>query len=96
MRSLIGPALGFALVVMAGVVWAAPADIDADRLREHVRYLASEELQGRLTGTRGEELATAYVADQFESWALNRPATTAPGSRASTSPPASRSGGATG
>jgi hypothetical protein len=71
MRSLIGPALGFALAVMTGVACAAPADIDADRLRDHVRYLVSEELQGRLTGTRGEELATAYVADQFEKLGLD-------------------------
>ncbi len=38
-----------------------PAD-----LRMHVNYLASEALEGRRTGTRGEQLATAYVAAVFE------------------------------
>ena len=39
------------------------ADIrDAD-LRQHITYLASDELGGRLTGTEGERLATQYFAD---------------------------------
>ncbi|HYF36988.1 MAG TPA: M28 family peptidase [Prosthecobacter sp.] len=38
-----------------------PAD-----LRQHVTYLASDELDGRLTGTEGERLATQYVADAFK------------------------------
>jgi hypothetical protein len=40
-------------------------EIRAADLRIHVEALASEEMEGRLTGTRGEELATAYVADWF-------------------------------
>lgn len=44
----------------------------ADRdIRTHVQYLASEALQGRLTGTEGERLATAYVARVFESLGLD-------------------------
>jgi len=39
------------------------ADIrDAD-LKQHITYLASDELGGRLTGTDGEKLATQYFAD---------------------------------
>jgi hypothetical protein len=34
-------------------------------MRQHVSYLASDELEGRLTGTQGEKLATQYVADVF-------------------------------
>lgn len=41
-------------------------DITADDLRQHVTYLASDEMDGRLTGTRGEKLATQYVADVFQ------------------------------
>jgi Tol biopolymer transport system component len=37
-----------------------PAD-----MRQHVTYLASDALTGRLTGTEGELLATQYVADTF-------------------------------
>ena len=43
----------------------APA-FSADDLRSHVEYLCRKELAGRLTGTRGERLATAYVAAYFE------------------------------
>ncbi len=39
------------------------AEITAEDMRQHVTYLASDELDGRLTGTEGERLATQYVAD---------------------------------
>ncbi len=47
----------------------APAIAEPD-LKAHVDYLASSELQGRLTGTEGERLATAYAAAAFEKWGL--------------------------
>ena len=46
------------------------AAIDADDLRRHVEILASEEMEGRLTGTPGERMATAYVASAFEALGL--------------------------
>ncbi|MDB6138227.1 MAG: ywaD 2, partial [Verrucomicrobiaceae bacterium] len=39
------------------------AEITPADMRQHVTYLASDELEGRLTGTPGEKLATQYVAD---------------------------------
>jgi hypothetical protein len=47
----------------------APA-IRAEDLRSHVSYLASEPLQGRLTGSPGERRATAYLASYFQSLGL--------------------------
>ena len=41
-----------------------PAFSEDDMLK-HITLLASEELQGRLTGTEGERLATEYVAGMF-------------------------------
>lgn len=41
------------------------ADITPADMKQHVTYLASDELEGRLTGTNGEKLATQYVADAF-------------------------------
>ena len=41
------------------------AEITAADMKQHVTYLASDELEGRLTGTSGEKLATQYVADVF-------------------------------
>ncbi|MFA6235546.1 MAG: M28 family peptidase [Bacteroidota bacterium] len=39
--------------------------ITADELREHVRYLASDALQGRRPGVPGCDEAAAYIRDQF-------------------------------
>jgi Zn-dependent M28 family amino/carboxypeptidase len=44
---------------------AALADVSGDRMRAHVKYLASDQLEGRGVGTRAEKLATEYIAAQF-------------------------------
>lgn len=44
--------------------------IREEDLRQHLEYLASEELQGRLTGTPGEVAATEHVAAYFKKWGL--------------------------
>jgi hypothetical protein len=50
---------------------AAPAeDAAADRVRGHVQFLASDELEGRDTGSRGFAVAAQYVAAQFTSLGL--------------------------
>lgn len=56
--------------VMAPDVSTTAADINPADLRQHVTYLASDELEGRLTGTDGEMLATQYVADVFQGLGL--------------------------
>src|SRR5262245_26604016 len=45
-------------------------DIRADDLSHHISILASEEMDGRLTGTDGERRATDYVASVFASLGL--------------------------
>jgi aminopeptidase YwaD len=42
-----------------------PADIQS-RLTAHVRYLASDELEGRKMGTEGNEKAAHYIANYFK------------------------------
>src|SRR4029453_1030346 len=54
---------------------AAERAITADSIRAHVRFLASDLLEGRGPGTRGDALAQAYIAAQFEALGL-RPAGT--------------------
>jgi len=44
--------------------------IEAADARRHVEYLASKELEGRFTGTKGARKASRYVADQFSSYGL--------------------------
>ena len=46
---------------------AAPATaVRPEALRAHMGFLASDLLEGRRTGTRGYDLAAAYVAARFE------------------------------
>src|SRR5580700_5460449 len=55
----------FGLVLLVTVVaWSQP-DISGERMRAHVKFLASDLLEGRGVGTRGGELATEYIASQF-------------------------------
>ncbi|MCA9414518.1 MAG: PD40 domain-containing protein, partial [Candidatus Omnitrophica bacterium] len=44
--------------------------IDVQDLRQHIEYLASEELEGRMTGTMGEKFATKYAETVFKSLGL--------------------------
>lgn len=39
----------------------------SDRLRKHITYLASDELEGRKAGTKGDSLAATYIRDKFRS-----------------------------
>jgi hypothetical protein len=78
--------LVFALTVglLAGAAYSAPqipeaaeraeAAIDADDLRAHLRFLASDELQGRGTGHTGNQVAELYLATAFERLGLARAA----------------------
>ena len=46
------------------------AEPDLQRLRAHVTYLASEQLEGRRTGTPGANSAAAYIAAEFARYQL--------------------------
>jgi Zn-dependent M28 family amino/carboxypeptidase len=48
-----------------GAADSAP-EISADRIKAHVAYLASDRLEGRGPGSRGEILATEYIAAEFK------------------------------
>ncbi|MFP6877026.1 MAG: M28 family peptidase [Roseibacillus sp.] len=54
---------------LAGLKATVP-EIAEDDLRRHIEYLASPELEGRMTGTPGEQMATSYVAHAFEALGL--------------------------
>ncbi|HEX4748431.1 MAG TPA: M28 family peptidase [Bryobacteraceae bacterium] len=55
-----------ALALTAGVLYPQNQHLSGDRIRAHIKYLASDELEGRGVGTRGEKLATDYLAAQLE------------------------------
>src|SRR5580704_18861294 len=48
---------------------AAPK-FDAEKIRAHVKYLASDELEGRGMNQKGGDLAAEYIAGQFKSYGL--------------------------
>ena len=59
----------FALPLAAlALIGAAPTPVDpaaVNRIRGHVQFLASDELEGRDTGSAGYRVAAQYVASQF-------------------------------
>jgi Zn-dependent M28 family amino/carboxypeptidase len=66
-------ALAIAAAPAARTSPAAERAITADSIRAHVRFLASDLLEGRGPGTRGDALAQSYIAAQLEALGL-RPA----------------------
>jgi Zn-dependent M28 family amino/carboxypeptidase len=44
--------------------------MEKERIRAHVKYLSSDELEGRGTGQRGGDLAADYIGKQFASYGL--------------------------
>lgn len=57
--------LSLALTLALGSL-AAPQTFSPDSVKGHVTYLASDKLAGRGSGTRGNEAAAKYIAEQFK------------------------------
>src|SRR5579862_4531224 len=53
------------IVLLAFTAAAQVEEIAAERIRAHVKFLASDLLEGRGVGARGGDLATEYIAAQF-------------------------------
>src|SRR5258708_40295335 len=53
------------LAVIALAASAQPTEVSGERIRAHVKFLASDLLEGRAPGSRGGDLATDYIATQF-------------------------------
>ena len=54
-----------ALLLVGCDLIAQIGELSGERMRAHVRFLASDLLEGRGVGTRGGDLATEYIASQF-------------------------------
>ncbi|HJY07449.1 MAG TPA: hypothetical protein VJ323_14105, partial [Bryobacteraceae bacterium] len=48
------------------LVQAQDLRISGEKIRAHVKYLSSDDLEGRGVGTRGGHLATEYIASQLQ------------------------------
>jgi len=64
------PALAQRVPLTTPAEKSASGVIVPDVLRAHVRFLAHDLLEGRGPGTRGDALAQAYIASQFEALGL--------------------------
>lgn len=61
------------LVIATGAAMAQKAQtpkIDAERIRQAVKYLSSDELEGRGTGQKGGNMAADYIAAEFMKFGL--------------------------
>ncbi|MFM1930798.1 MAG: hypothetical protein RL226_101, partial [Bacteroidota bacterium] len=59
----------FALAAVAAfsfIQCGKPSVPEADRIKQDVEFLASDSLEGRETGTRGEKLAGDYIISRFQ------------------------------
>ena len=45
-------------------------NVKNEKLKKHISYLSSDELEGRLTGSKGEKLAAEYAIKEFKSLGL--------------------------
>jgi len=43
-------------------------EVTAGELKDHIKYLSSDSLKGRLTGSPGDSLAALYIRDQLSSY----------------------------
>ena len=65
-RSLLDAAVAaMAAAALPAAAQGSAPQADLRRLQAHLRFLADPLLEGRETGTRGYDLAAAYVASQF-------------------------------
>ena len=62
-----------AVSIIAGVAHSQlkrSSEITPQELRYHLKYLASDQLEGRRAGSRGAELAAEYIANEFKGYGL--------------------------
>tara|TARA_R110002153_G_scaffold32537_9_gene98519 strand:- start:4543 stop:6183 length:1641 start_codon:yes stop_codon:yes gene_type:complete len=71
--------LGFGAILTAVLLVACQSEqvqqtsevsADASRIKSHLRFLSDDLLEGRDTGARGHEIASLYIAAEFEKYAL--------------------------
>lgn len=58
------------IAFLTGNAQTVTPEITADELRAHVKFLASDDLEGRASGTDGNRKAAAYIADQMKRYGL--------------------------
>jgi hypothetical protein len=57
-------------IILASQDTSNNPDITQEEIKAHIKYLASDELEGRLAGSEGGRKAAEYIKDQFTSYGL--------------------------
>ena len=58
------------IVLSSGIIAQNNPEITADEIKQHITYLASDELEGRMTGTAALYKAADYLKDEFKSYGV--------------------------
>ncbi|MDP2366514.1 MAG: aminopeptidase, partial [Ignavibacteria bacterium] len=60
------------LAALSGIISAQNnnPEITAEEIKDHITYLASDELEGRMTGTKALYSAADFLKKEFESYGL--------------------------
>ncbi len=59
------------LCVLVGLISCKPEPkVAEDKIKEDVSFLADDKLEGRQTGTKGEQLAAEYISDRYKAIGL--------------------------
>ncbi|HYI08474.1 MAG TPA: M28 family peptidase [Thermoanaerobaculia bacterium] len=69
-RFVLSLLLALPLAAQPAVLKQSFEELRADAIRAHTKFLSSDLLEGRGPGTRGDALATSYLAAQLESFGL--------------------------
>ena len=70
LRARISPLLGAALASSVATTSVAQVAVDASRIEQSVRTLASDTFEGRAPGTRGEDRTIGYLIARFQALGL--------------------------
>lgn len=54
------------------IVKQIDAEISSQKIESHIRILASDEMRGRMTGSRENEIAARYIAERFREYGLKQ------------------------
>lgn len=60
----------FLLILTAGCGPALKKEITENEMRQHIQYLASDRLEGRMTGSAGDSLAAVYIRKILKRYGL--------------------------
>jgi hypothetical protein len=60
----------FAAILLVSCSNTGSRNVTTNELRNHIKYLSSDSLKGRLTGTSGDSLAAEYIKKELTSYGL--------------------------